>query len=390
MNFGQDFVNYQTDDGFRKSNIINKFIRSVGRLSFLNIFLKNCLYLLLMFRVIVSAVGGVNLNPGVRTRNSFSASSNIFANNNLTQNTRPKVSVIIPVYKVEKWLGDCLDSLVNQTMNPKDLEIICVNDGSPDRSAEILNIYSKRNTNIKIINQANQGVQTARNTGLACATGEYIALVDSDDFVSPETYEACYNLAKKNNDDIIEFGYISFDDGYPSNVSFDPDDHGRIFDQKGYLNKCTSGWVYCWNKLYKSDIIKKDDIKFIKGIKPNDDTTFALMCVGNAKSIRVIQNKFYHYRMRRDSICYNMDYNKIYAESFPMIKCVCDFYRKLDIFSDKYVKAALLNKLLTWSTHYEEIFNNHKKEILNSFGDDILNAETKKLLPMQKQNIIKS
>ena len=109
---------------------------------------------------------------------------------------RPKVSVVIPVYKVEPWLRECMDSLVNQTL--KDIEIICVDDGSPDSCGAILDEYARKDNRVKAIHQRNQGVQKARNAGLDIARGEYIALVDSDDYVDLRTYETAYNLAKKD------------------------------------------------------------------------------------------------------------------------------------------------------------------------------------------------
>ena len=98
----------------------------------------------------------------------------------------PKISVIVPVYNVEKYLKECLDSIINQTF--KDIEIICVNNGSTDSSCEILNEYAKNDNRIKIINSENIGVGNARNLGLQAVTGEYISFVDSDDFLNTDTY----------------------------------------------------------------------------------------------------------------------------------------------------------------------------------------------------------
>lgn len=120
-------------------------------------------------------------------------------------NNQPKVSVIIPIYNVEQYLSKCLDSIINQTY--KNLEIICINDGSPDNSLAILEEYAKKDSRIIIINQGNAGVSTARNRGLDIATGEYISFVDPDDWIESNTYESTVNLFEKNPKvDLITFG----------------------------------------------------------------------------------------------------------------------------------------------------------------------------------------
>ena len=106
-----------------------------------------------------------------------------------------KVSIIVPVYNVEKYLAQCLDSLINQTL--KEIEIICVNDGSKDNSAKILTAYAQKYVRIKIINQTNQGLSAARNNGISVATGEYIGFVDSDDWVDIDFYKKLYSAGKK-------------------------------------------------------------------------------------------------------------------------------------------------------------------------------------------------
>ena len=111
-----------------------------------------------------------------------------------------KVSVIVPVYNVEKYLRECLNFLVNQTL--KEIEIICINDGSEDSSLEILNEYASKDSRFVIINQENSGQSVARNKGLDIAKGEYIGFVDSDDWVDLNFFENLYSEAVKNNSDI--------------------------------------------------------------------------------------------------------------------------------------------------------------------------------------------
>ena len=117
----------------------------------------------------------------------------------------PKFSVILPVYNVEKYLRECLESLVNQTL--KDIEFICVNDGSTDSSLDILNEYAKKDSRFVIINQHNQGQGVARNNALAVAKGEYVAFVDPDDWVETNMFEELYLKFKETNVDVIQFNF---------------------------------------------------------------------------------------------------------------------------------------------------------------------------------------
>lgn len=113
----------------------------------------------------------------------------------------PNVSIIVPCYKVEQYLRQCVDSLINQTM--KDIEIILVDDGSPDKSGEICDEYKAKDNRIKVIHKKNGGVSAARNDGLKVATGEYVVFVDSDDYVPVDAYELLYNKAIETSADMV-------------------------------------------------------------------------------------------------------------------------------------------------------------------------------------------
>jgi glycosyltransferase involved in cell wall biosynthesis len=123
---------------------------------------------------------------------------------------KPKVSVIVPIYNVEKYLRQCLDSVVNQTL--RDIEIICVNDGSPDKCPQIADEYAARDDRIIVIHQPNGGYGVAVNKGIAAATGEYVAIVEPDDFIDSNMYQTLYETAKKNNTDVVKSAfYIYYD-----------------------------------------------------------------------------------------------------------------------------------------------------------------------------------
>ena len=120
----------------------------------------------------------------------------------------PKISILVPIYNVEKYLRECLESILAQTL--KDTEIICINDGSTDSSPEILEEYRKKDSRIKIINKSNSGYGASMNMGFQFATADYIGIVESDDFVKPEMFEELYLIAQKNNADIVKSDYYDY------------------------------------------------------------------------------------------------------------------------------------------------------------------------------------
>ncbi len=203
-----------------------------------------------------------------------------------------KVSVIIPVYNVEKYLRRCLDSVLCQTFS--EWEAICVNDGSPDNSADILDEYAARDSRFKIITQKNGGLSDARNTGMKHATGEYILYLDSDDFIHPQTMEFSYALAKRDNSDIVSWYKdgtyrpkllimnalkINIDNVVPRGIckryrlnnvkSFVTDDvFAHSTEQPNPSMKWPIKHFYVWRHLFRRELIA--DVKFIKGITFED------------------------------------------------------------------------------------------------------------------------
>ena len=174
----------------------------------------------------------------------------------------PFVSVIVPVYKVEKYLRECLDSLVNQSL--KDIEIICVDDGSPDNCGKILDEYAGKDPRIKVIHQKNGGVSNARNSGLKEASGKYISFVDSDDFVNSEFLEKLYDAAERNQADIAAGSIIRKRERHEKfRVHYTGEKRVETLPEKIALcnvPKC----CYVWNNLYRRELII--DEKFTENV----------------------------------------------------------------------------------------------------------------------------
>lgn len=215
---------------------------------------------------------------------------------------KPKVSIIVPVYKVEKYLRRSMDSLVNQTLDG--VEIICINDGSPDNCLSILKEYKEKysDKNIVIIDKKNEGVWKGRFDGIKAATGEYIGFTDSDDYITLDYAEKLYNAAKKNNADISVSGFYRVDTDTEHVYSTEMTGfEGKHIDMKKNPEEILSINTALWNKLYKAEILK--NMKNLE--KPPrilDDMMFLLLVYLNTNTIEFINDPLYYYMVRQDSI----------------------------------------------------------------------------------------
>ncbi|CEP97135.1 glycosyltransferase [Paraclostridium sordellii] len=220
-----------------------------------------------------------------------------------------KVSIVVPVYNVEKYLKESLDSAVNQSL--KDIEIIVVNDGSTDNSQEILKVYEEKYSNLKVINQENKGLSGARNTGIAECKGEYIYFLDSDDYIDLNSMEYCYNEAKKDNLDILTFDADTFLDG---KLSVDEINKEEFYRENLIESKTMSGeefYVYSnqkgayrapvWLNFYKREFIEKNNLIFYEGIV-HEDEIYTSKSFILAKKIKYIPKRFFFRRVRENSI----------------------------------------------------------------------------------------
>lgn len=220
----------------------------------------------------------------------------------------PLVSILVPVYNVEKYLNECMDSLISQTL--QDIEIICVNDGSTDKSLEILNQYATKDPRIKIISKCNGGLPSARNVGLDNAKGEYVGFVDSDDYVDSRMFETLYNLAKKNNSEVIVCGATPFpEDPKPSKwliEALSPRDiyYPRYCEDLLFIEKSSP---FIWRLLVKRDLIERNHIRLDESISIGEDQAFQFKIYPLAKGIYLTSKKLYNYRWWREGSLMNQD-----------------------------------------------------------------------------------
>lgn len=211
----------------------------------------------------------------------------------------PKVSVIIPVYNVELYLRKCLDSVINQTL--KDIEIICVNDGSTDNSLKILEEYADNDSRIKIVSQQNGGLSNARNNAIKNATGEYIGFLDSDDWVSLDFYENLYNAAKKYKADIACTNLLRVSEEkqiyYMKCKKYDVSDKPR----KKYKLAQIPQNNYVMNRIYNRIKLLKTKLQFEEGVL-FEDMEFSHKVVYYLERLVTVPDAIYYYRDTPNSI----------------------------------------------------------------------------------------
>lgn len=239
----------------------------------------------------------------------------------------PKISVLIPVYNVEKYLRECLESLVNQTF--KDIEFICINDGSTDSSLKILEEYAQKDSRIKIINKENSGYGASMNMGLDAASGEYIGIVESDDFVSSNMFEDLYNLAEKNNADIVKsdyYTYLTSKNQYKKAGRIIKFKCNKVINSK-MQPKLLRMQAFIWSAIYKSEFLKKNNIRFLetKGAS-YQDTSFAFKTMALAERVYLTPKAYLNYRIDNENSSINSG-EKVFA--------ICEEYREITDFLNK-------------------------------------------------------
>lgn len=221
----------------------------------------------------------------------------------------PLISVLVPIYKIDRYLGICIESLLNQTY--KNLEIILVDDCSPDRCPEICDLYASKDSRIKVIHKSNGGLVSARKAGLQAATGNYIGYVDGDDWVGPGFYHALYSSIKESDADIAIAGFSrdlfsstkNILNAIPSGIyEGEPLDNIKkrmISDGTFYRHGITT---YLWNKLFKREVIEQHQMAMDERITIGEDAATTYPAIMASKKIVITDNCAYHYRQREDSM----------------------------------------------------------------------------------------
>lgn len=227
----------------------------------------------------------------------------------------PFFSIIVPVYNIrEDYLRTCIESIVNQPFS--NIEVIIVDDGSPDSCGLICDNYAKKDNRIKVIHQTNQGVSAARNNGIDNANGEWIMFADPDDWIKENSYVQLSKYLLKSDIDILMFRHVKISDNKEEILNFKltPNfvyDTSDVFVKEklyrlGMLPKETGfyGFQYCWDKIYRRKFLLEHDIKFPVGVQKSQDKVFVLRCLEKINKFTFIDEICYYYRQNTDSVCY--------------------------------------------------------------------------------------
>lgn len=269
-----------------------------------------------------------------------------------------KISAIIPVYKSEPYIERCLDSICGQTFD--NIEIICINDCSPDNSIEILKEYARFDNRIKIIDfKENKGVSAARNAGLKIANGEYIAFVDPDDYLDLDFYEKLYNIALETNTDIVKGNRKT--KGFDGKTTIDllnAEIHKQNNNKFSFAHQFTTA-------IYKTSLIKENDIIFPEDTCHSEDIVFLLWVLLKAKSFKITDDTFYNYIRHKNSLNPNLMDNKIITSFLSSTEKLCSI-----------LNTAHLNEIS--KEDYALVYSRYLSTILDNFFK-CTNDEDKKL-----------
>lgn len=272
-----------------------------------------------------------------------------------------KVSILIPIYNVEKYLHQCLDSVVNQTL--KDIEIICINDGSTDHSLDIINEFASKDSRIKVIDKKNTGYGHSMNQGLKLAQGEYIGIVESDDFAELNMFETLYNKAKSFNAEIIKSNWFKKVGEITRIIKMSNVIYEKFFSPFENYNVFLHQ-IAIWSAIYKRDFLLKNNIYFNEtpGASYQDVSFFfkTMVCV---QKIMYIEEAFLHYRM---------DNPNSSVKSKSKVYCIFDEIREIEKFLDtrddihktyRYILETF--KFKNYLFNYKRIDDKFKCEFLN-------------------------
>lgn len=288
-----------------------------------------------------------------------------------------KVSVVIPVYNVEDYLSECLDSVVNQTLT--DIEIICINDGSTDKSLKILNEYAKNDSRITVIDQDNGGHAVATNRGMKLAKGEYLYLMDSDDIVDVHALEETVKIADERNVDFVIFQAINYymdTDEYKEQENYNMNELAdfvgdSVFNWKDIRDYIFSISVTPGSKIYRRDFIEKSDCEFPEGLV-FDDNVFFWEVLFSAERITFYRKHLFTRRWHSASS--TISGNRNFLDSIEIYKLIWQTFQRFGTFEE--YKEILYNKRIsTGFLRLRNIENKFRKEYFAKFKESLLEIQ---------------
>ncbi|WP_299524526.1 glycosyltransferase family 2 protein [uncultured Methanobrevibacter sp.] len=294
----------------------------------------------------------------------------------------PQISVVLPVYNVEKYLKQCLDSLINQTFD--DFEVICVNDGSTDSSLNILEEYASKDDRFRIISQQNKGLSGARNTGMNYIKGNYLLFLDSDDWIEENALELLYNQVSNLDSEMIIFPYRYYNQ---ETGKYNENDFTKLnmfdssIDNKNFNYKNIPEIVFRIPhesiKLYKVETLKKLAVKFPEGLN-YEDAYFFYKIFFKLNKVSIIRTPIYNYRIRSDSICTTGSEKSF--DIFKILTSIENFLKEDKIYDelkDEFILFIVINLKFVYLRLNESFRNQYLREIKENYEFFALNQINK-------------
>lgn len=289
----------------------------------------------------------------------------------------PTVSVIVPVYKAEKYLSKCIDSILSQTY--KEFELILIDDGSPDGCGKICDNYAKRDSRIKVIHKENGGVSSARNAGIKESIGKYICFVDSDDMLIPEFLDECLKSFEDLGVNLAVCGYSIRDvKGQVNNITYS-NKSAEVLNRNGSIMNLLEKVLIAapWGKLYRADIIKDNDIVFPIELSCGEDLIFNFRYCDFAKEIAMINKPLYFYNTENEASLMNVYRADLLSLKKTIIKELSFFIKKWNVESEQKKKFENYVYYSYESVLFNTFSENNKDSFLNKlkYNRDILKSD---------------
>ena len=281
-----------------------------------------------------------------------------------------KLSIIVPIYKVETYLCKCVDSILNQNLPKDDYEIILVDDGSPDRCGEICDEYASKYGNIRVIHRKNGGLSAARNSGIEVAQGKYIQFVDSDDYLEPNVLKALVEKMETDNLDVLRFNYQNVNENYevfePNKVSKPFVDYrDEVCDGLTFLNERLGFACYAVQFMLKTELLKPSENRFVEGIY-FEDTEWTPRILVQANRVTSVDTVVYNYLMRVGSITQSVDAAKKKKSLDDRMLLIDALQRQMQTLTDnRWHRGMIAQTVITVVSYISNNFYGERRKYLS-------------------------
>lgn len=299
------------------------------------------------------------------------------------QSSKPLISIIIPVYNTAPYLRRCINSVINQTY--KNLEIICIDDGSTDGSELIVDEYAKCDSRVKVVHKQNGGESSARNLGLKMMTGLYVGFLDCDDWIDEEMYETLEQALESESLDMVAASWYKETDlcsqvirnELPvSNNAFSGQELLRYL----YMRDSYRGFAYIWDKLYKKEILFNQYnqlILFDESLQLGGDVLYLAEVVLNIKKAKYIDKAYYHYNQRSESGCHTKDISKLR-----------DWLKAYEIVLEKFNKEHIDENIINYVKRFLVYHSSNAVEVAVSLGEEVAKREFQRLMLLYEHEYV--